>query len=427
MSNKLTQIIVIILIIGLSISAFIRNSQGFYDHDEFGHYLSLKSINLEMLFGPWQRIGFKLLYLPFGSLSLAGIRIINLLLALIGCFLLYKLGDFTMPLIFLTFPFIQQLGFRFYAETPTIFLLIVAIYLLYKNKFLAFTLVLSYCSLIRGETMLLFFPAAFILRKKWKYIPVLLIFPILYYITATIYYGSLTEIFNNYFSYSTHVGVKGNWDHYLKASISAFGIWLLLIFPKLLYSLKYHRDHRFFMAASSLLLLGFYSCSYWSVTGFGPIIGIERHILLIAPMVTYFAYSQLSLSSMRKFKAILLNIAFILIIFLPPISKEGELKIIEKACDKAINAGYNKLYHEHPYINFYLKKPLDDEDVLKFDQLKNITTGDVVIWDHHYGAKFVDRNYFGKYANWEMKLDSCWVNLWKDHSSDFVLVLKKIK
>ena len=85
-------------------SVFLHSNSGFVDHDEFAHYVSLKSMNKQLWFSPWQRAGFKVLYLPFQQLDLSVIRGLNLILLLLCCYLLYRIQDLFLPLVFLTFP-----------------------------------------------------------------------------------------------------------------------------------------------------------------------------------------------------------------------------------------------------------------------------------------------------------------------------------
>ncbi|MBN1780278.1 hypothetical protein JW948_04070 [bacterium] len=402
----------VILIVALFSSVYIHSfSEGFYDHDEFGHYVQLKSMDSNLFFSIWGRAGFKLPYLIFKNAPLDAIRTMNLILLMGACFLLYKLKNIYLTLVILTFPFIHQIGARFYSEILCLHLIILAIYFLKNERYGIFSIILSYCFMIRMETALMAIPAIMIMKNQpKKNILLLFLFPFLFYLLSIILLGSVSEFIEKYINFSRDVRWKGD-DilHYTKAMVAMSGIWVLFAFPSILESFR-KRDFTFFMGVSTVLLLLFYTLSYWKKTGFGPIIGIERHVLLTAPMIAYFASA-----SLEKYKALIVP-AILIILALPVIKLDGELVAVRSACSFVNTIKYNHLYNEHGFVNYCLDKPISGPDISRFNDFQNVRSGDVVIWDSHYGIRKVPYETFSQ--GWQL--------LWKyDKGNVWVLVFRK--
>ena len=184
MNTERNKILYAIFIVALFIVIYIRNSIGWYDHDEFAHVNSLRHFKFEYLFSVWQRPGFKLFYLPFYWADVNVLRLVNLGLLGIDCWLLWKIaqvralsrlqpdkcginaGVWQPVLIFLSMPFVMMLGCRFYSETLMMFLMTLAIYFYTTNKKTYFALVVSYMPLVRVEAVLLFIPSIIYLWRE---------------------------------------------------------------------------------------------------------------------------------------------------------------------------------------------------------------------------------------------------------------------
>ena len=72
-----TLFLIIPIFILLGFVVYHSFSAGFYDDDEAGQYIQLKSLNKEYFFSSWGRAGFKLPYIFLKSASLNVIRIFN--------------------------------------------------------------------------------------------------------------------------------------------------------------------------------------------------------------------------------------------------------------------------------------------------------------------------------------------------------------
>lgn len=189
------------------------------------------------------------------------------------------------------------------------------------------------------------------------------------------------------------------------------GIWGLFAFPGIIKSLRDEKEYKFFMAVSAVILVVFYSLSYWNKTAFGPIIGIERHILLIAPMVAFFA-----IQSFDKYKVHIISLALIIVLIVPSLKKDNEIAAVEEASNQLKKMQYSRLYTEHCFVNYYLKKPISGNDISRFADYEQYKKNDIMIWESHYAARKIS------YEN----LKNDWSLLWHKQNRNFViLILRK--
>ncbi|MDH3199133.1 MAG: hypothetical protein OEO21_12930 [Candidatus Krumholzibacteria bacterium] len=338
-----------------------------------------------MWFQPWQRAGFKLLYLPLKDLDLGAIRFVNLLVIVACSALLYRVAGAFVALVFLTFPLVHQTGARFYSEIPAMLLITASILLLQRQRLAWFALTLSYAVLVRFEIALLFLPAAYVLRKKPSYIPLLFVFPLTFYIVSVAVTGEWTGLFERYTSYTHEHSWKGDDpSHYLRAVFIMGGLWPLLAFPTLIARLRRGDDLVRFMGLSTIALLLLYTLSYWKKTAFGPIIGIERHVLLTAPMIAVFAGT-----ARTPYRAPMMWVAVIIPLVLPLKQKGVEERTLDPACAVIQELTYHKLYVEHGYVNLRLGEPLHSDAITTLEFRKEAQPGDLMLWENHYAARLI--------------------------------------
>lgn len=371
-----------VLIVALFVPVFLHGISGFYDHDEFGHYVSLKGMDKHMWFSPWQRVGFKILFYPLGRLDLNVLRFVSMLWLAGAVILLWRLSDAFTAAIFMTFPFVQQLGARLYAEVPALTFLILAIYLLKQRRYPWFALALSYAVMVRFEIVFMFIPAIVILRRRPRDIALLFVFPLIYYIVATAATSNPVYLFNRYIGYGSDLKWKGDLLHYLRAIVSMSGFWGLLAFPGIVLALRDREEYRRFMAVSALLVTALLTLSFWEVTGFGPITGHERYILLIAPMVAFFARHALD-----RYRIPLLALGLFVALAVPYLHPDLEMRSLETACIQIQQQNYGRLYVEHGYVNYRLGEPLNGPQTAQFNHLDEVQPGDLAFWENHYAIK----------------------------------------
>jgi hypothetical protein len=400
--------ILLFVIVALFVPVFLHGISGFYDHDEFSHYVSLKGMDKHMWFSPWQRVGFKVLYYPLSALDLDVLRFVNMLWIGLAVFLLWKLADIFVAGIFMTFPFVQQLGARFYAEIPAVALIVLAIYLLKRERYTLFALTLSYAVLVRFEIALMFVPAVYILRKRPMDIVLLFAFPLLYYVAATAATTNPLYLLRRYLGYGSDLKWKGDLLHYLRAVVTMGGLWGLLAFGGIINGLRAKEEYKRFMALSAVLITLLLTLSYWEKTGFGPITGHERYILLIAPMVAFFAREAVD-----RFKVPLLAVGLAIALSVPYLKPDLEMRSMETACIELNRLKYSRLFVDHQFVNYRLGKPLNGPDTATLKHLGDAQPGDLLLWDSHYAIK-------------QLRLDTVsdgWSTVWQVRQGNLQIVI----
>jgi len=385
MTPTVRRVLLASLIALLLASVYIHSNSGFYDHDEVGHTISLKSMTTSMWFQPWQRAGFKLLYLPLKHLDLGALRFVNLLVIAACAALLYRVAGAFVALVFLTFPMVHQVGARFYPEIPAMLLITISILLLQKQRLAWFALALSYAVLVRFEIALLFLPAAYVLRRRPSCIPLLLVFPVAFYAVSVAVTGEWTYLFQRTIAYTHEHAWKGDDpSHYLRAMFIMGGLWPLLAFPVLIARLRRGDDLTRFMGFSTIALLLLYTLSYWKKTAFGPIIGIERHVLLTAPMIAVFAGT-----ARTPYRVPIMWVAVVIPFLLPLQQKGVEERTLDPACEVIQELTYAKLYVEHGYVNLRLGEPLHSRTITTLAFRKEAQPGDLMLWENHYATRLI--------------------------------------
>lgn len=392
------------LVVVLLASILIHSSAAFYDHDEIGHYISLESMTKAMWFKPWQRAGFKLLYLPLKGLSLEWLRVVNLLVIVGIAALLYRVAGGFVALVFLTFPFVHQVGARFYSEVPAMLLIALAIRLLQKRRMAWFALVLSYAVLVRFETAVMFLPAVYVLRRHRRAIPLLFVFPVAYYLASVAVSGHWTMLIDNYVGYTHEHAWKGEAFHYFAAVFRMAGLWPLLAFPELVLRLKRGDDLMRFMAVSTILVLLLLTFSYWRRTGFGPVLGIERYVLVVAPMIAIFAGI-----ARTPYRVPLMLVGVVIPLLLPLKKPDVEVRTLDSACAALGELDYRHLFVEHGYVNLCLGEPLHSDRVDTLEFRGRARPGDLMLWENHYAARIVPYD----------SLENDWYPVWEGSTGGF--------
>jgi hypothetical protein len=154
-------------------------SDGFYQHDEAGHFLGMLAFWQDpgSILGNWAKFGYKLMYVIPAKLGGAGLVIVmNCLLAagsalFIGLALQAQKSKYAIAgfLLVALQPLWLNLSFRNYSEIPTAFLLALAYYLHIRKKPLLAMLCVSYICTIRQEFYLVLgvYGLVLLFQKKW--------------------------------------------------------------------------------------------------------------------------------------------------------------------------------------------------------------------------------------------------------------------
>ena len=285
-------------------------SDGFYQHDEAGHFISMRNFWYEpnSILGNWAKPGFKLLYAIPALLGRHAVTATNVIIAAMTAQLVYRIAadrKFQFPAIAFFLMALQplwiQLAHRNYSEIISAFLLILVVFLHYRNKYWLAAAVLSYITLIRQEVyILLVLYAIFLLyRKQW--IPFLLLglFPIVNNVWGWMATGDPIYLITNTLktggTYQDAYPRQGFW-HYFRMSIVIFGP---VVIPLVVYNilLNVRRKIAFLWPVWAPLLVIFSVHALFNLKAF--MIGAStggnlRYMLMISPMMALLAAQGIS-------------------------------------------------------------------------------------------------------------------------------------
>ncbi len=321
-------------VLGLLYFYYSHLSDGFYQHDEAAHFISMKRFWHDpfSVLGNWNKPGYKLLYaLP----ALGGrtvVLLVNCFVAAFSCFLAYKVAKtLKSQFAILAFcllalqPMWVQLSFRNYSEIITAFLLILSLHFHHKNKLLLSTFIISYISIIRQEfyIILAIYGLYLIYKKEWKailsgVIPQIIITVWSYFGTGDILY-IINNVINTSEKYASAYPRQG-FDHYPKMSVIIFGatgltLAIHYIATKIFNIKKIHLT----IVIPALLFLLLHSLFNHKTLNFGPASGGNlRYMTVISPLIALMG--ALSIDGLKqlknRFNVFIIVIPFIIIVWL---------------------------------------------------------------------------------------------------------------
>jgi 4-amino-4-deoxy-L-arabinose transferase-like glycosyltransferase len=126
------------LAVALFYAFYSTRSNGFYQQDEAGHFISMLDFwhQPNIILSNWAKPGYKLIYVVPTLLGKNAVRILNCIFAAMTGFLAYRIAEklgsnrpMIAFLLLITQPLWVSLSFRNYSEIPSAFLLALAVYL----------------------------------------------------------------------------------------------------------------------------------------------------------------------------------------------------------------------------------------------------------------------------------------------------------
>jgi len=219
-------------------------SNGFYQHDEVAHYISMVGFwdNPQSILGNWSKTGYKLVYIFPALLGVNAVTIFNCLIAAFTCFICYKIAvvlksrySIVAFLLLASQPFWIQLSFRSYADGFSGFILALALLFHYNKKIPLACFLLSFSAIIRQEfyILLVIYGLYLLFNKKiWQSL-ILAIFPLFYnfwgYLVTNDILYLYTSAVETSQKYADEWPRQGFW-HYFLMSITIFGALQVSLF-----------------------------------------------------------------------------------------------------------------------------------------------------------------------------------------------------
>ncbi|MFY8128467.1 MAG: hypothetical protein ACOVMM_08805 [Chitinophagaceae bacterium] len=190
---SITNLQALLITLGVALVSYVFSFfyTSFYQGEEGAQYMNALGFwkYPNSILGNWPKTGWKLIYAPIVLFGKQGVLIANCLFSAFTGFFAYKLyqkitgKSSALPIILLATQTLWfMLSFKFYSEIPTAFLLTIALYFYYSNKYILFAIFASYVLLLRQEFVFIYPYFAFVLlkRKQWIAFFALGLFPLLY-------------------------------------------------------------------------------------------------------------------------------------------------------------------------------------------------------------------------------------------------------
>ena len=402
---------------------FGESAYGYGGADNIAHFQIAKySFKYPELFlDLWGKPVYTALLAPFAVIGYKVAKAFNLIVAVITLFLSSKIakklfpGSSLITIVLIAFaPVYFLLAITCLTEVLFSLVLVAAVYLFIKNRFVLSAVVLSFIPFVRSEGIVLLpvFALAFFLQRSSRSILFLAVGAVFYSIIGYFVFGDiLWTIHKQPYSLGESIYGSGSIFHFVKNSNTIFGIPLLiLIVAGLIYwgfdviknfSLRSQNTILFIiMAGSWITFFAAHSYVWWK--GTGGSLGLIRVMGGIIPLAALTGMKIFDLVSGKlKNKNIsygIFSVFAVLQVVLMFTQNNLLLKadpteqLIEKSADYIrFNEEGKKVFYFNPLLIHYLD--IDPYDITKCNwwvadkqQPSNtLEWGDLLVWDAHFG------------------------------------------
>lgn len=390
--------------------------------DSILHYLYAKyAINdIKLFFNHWAKPIYVLLAFPFAQFGIKGLMFFNIVLSLFTVYFTYKTAislqlknAIVSAIILICTPLYFTLLFSGLTEPLFAFVLISSTYLFIKERWIFGALLLSFLPFVRSEGLIFIGVFAFylMLKKHWKYIPLLGVGHVFYAITGYFIYHDFLWIFNRipYAKLSSTYG-SGRLIHFVDQLYYVVGLPLYLLLCLGIFVIVFNTIKKktnlfseMFVLIFGGFLIYFVAHSLFWYLGIFNSMGLKRVLIAVAPFIAIISIMGLNTITEIQWiknsiiKTIILWI-FIIAIVLFPVSgnKAGinwnedfsltkEQHLAKEIADYiAVNQTKKSYFYYNPYLSEVLNINHFDVDLrkeLRFSAIDSASTGDIIIWD----------------------------------------------
>lgn len=400
--------------------------------DNYAHYfISKYSWDYPyLLLDHWGKPIFSLLTSLFAQFGIRGIIFFNCIIGGITAIFSYKIASFyskslafIVPLFLLFSPIFSVLMMSAMTEILASSILVIGIYMYYKQYFRTGSTLLSGLLLVRTELalLLLFFSIFLLIIRQVKSIPYLAVMPLIYSIIGGFYYKDFFWIYTNipYLNPTDSYG-KGSIFHYLLNFHILLG-WPFLIFLVAgMFSTFLKLKTKSIQQSNSLMLLTLITVSWLALlaahsyvyfSGGKASLGLLRVLAPVIPLMSISAaigFKNLFFCHQNIFPFhktfIIRNIMICLVIFFQLIQPWTRLPIPYKydenertmmaalECLKKYSDEHIKIRYFDVFVPFYLNiDPYNSEKCIegihnKSNPFAEIDTNEIIVYDTRFGA-----------------------------------------
>ena len=371
----------------------------------------------------WGKPLFTLLSSPFSQFGFNGLRFFNVITGIFTAYLSFRVAkelkiknSFIVVFFVIFSPLFFRLFFSGLTEILFCFVLILAVFLFVRKKYLFSTLVISFLPFVRTEGIIFFAIWLILLgiNKKWKIIPLLFSGTLIYSLIGWSYYGDILWVFNK-MPYTGAGNIYGHGEllHFVNSADHIIGVPLIILFLFGLASYVRSFIKNEFKTARQVnegflvfggLAIYFVAHSYVWWKGIGGSLGLIRVMAGVIPLAAIICArgADLLTGILPKNRIVqsLLPVLLVLIVSLTtilgikiPVKAGRQEKVLNEAAGWVKESEYfhSKIYYYDLYFLHRLGvDPYNQERC--FEKLpdnkfpgKNISSGSIVQWDAHYG------------------------------------------
>jgi hypothetical protein len=372
----------------------------------------------------WGKPFFTALTAPFAQFGWNGVRIFNVLAGAAAAWFTFrtaKLLGFSYPLLaifmVMSSPLYVVLMLSGMTEILFSLVLILAIYLFFREQTIWSALLLSFLPFVRTEGVVIFplFLLACAWNRQWKAIPFMAAGFVFYSIAGSFHFNDILWVIHEmpYKGNTKELYGSGDLLHYVNNSKYIFGLAMafLMVAGLVLWAAdpfldKKRRRKEWLMEMLVVYMpfiayLAAHSYVWWK--GLGNSVGLIRVIAAIIPsaaLLATMAYGKLmDRIPVRGIWKQAVTAAFcIFLVTIPyqiykiPVPLDREQKVIKEASNWLMDSEIfnNKIYYYDPFWWFFLDlNPCDEECIREFvyrteEPEYNIKEGEIVLWDAHY-------------------------------------------
>ena len=391
--------------------------------DDFVHYrIARYAFQYPHLFlDHWGKPLFTALCAPFAQLGYWGARIFNVLAATGTLFYAFRLAyllKFRTPYLIIPFilfaPIYLIISLTVMTEILFGFVLILGIYLFFREKYLFSALVISFLPFARSEGIFILplFFLAFILNKRFKEVPFLLFGIAFYSLIGGIFSGDfLWLLHQNPYTGAVDIYGTGSLWHFVAASKWTLGIpltimyliGLLIVTIKIIRSKFQKKTNLNFLLLVVLPYLTYLAAhSLMWYLGVGSSLGLLRVLAAVVPLAAFVclqAWEFIEQKLPQKYLQKGLLILFLLFLVYTPF-REYQLPVrlsppqilVQQTADWLKKSPYfqGKIYYYDPFFSHTLGlNPFETNRIAErvpnsTKPANGIPEKSIVIWDAHF-------------------------------------------
>lgn len=425
MSSRLEWALYVILGVLLVVLTVLSEAT-FADADDMMHYAYSRWAYdyPQFLFDHWAKPLYTLIASPFAQFGHIGVRIMNILFALLTARLAVLIAkklhlNYYLLLILLVIftPIYLMLSLSGNIEVLFAFMLMLSVYLMLYNKFYFSFIVLSFIFLVRTEGFILypFFILFALIHKKYKSIPFILTGFLVYSAAGYFIHNDFLWLINKQpYTGAGDIYGHGNWYDYLSRVKSLFGIIptafivltiIILPFKKPFLLKNFKSTHFTFTLLIVLPFLTYFAAhSYVWWKGIAGSGGNPRVMAAISPLAAltafYSIYHLLELLQKQKFGKYTVPVAGILlayfivstpfIVYQIPYKLTNYESHIKETAEWIKENGYEdrKLFFSDPRLLRYIHQDPFGKNHIFLPRGENVhmqvKPGELVMWDAHF-------------------------------------------